>query len=280
MAADVDPARAPQASSSESGLAASPATVILTRPAGRNDVLAQQLNAHGVPCLILPALALTPMTTPAPLPQGFDLIVFVSGFAAQCYFRARCEAWPVGVLAAGVGSATRQAILACGRVPHRAAICPPPASRQDSEALWQTLQAAGVRPRRVLIVRGDTGRDWLRQQWQAAGVDVQEFVAYRRSAAVWSPGQGRALAACAQSPCVLLVTSADSVRAIAQNLQRLQLTRVWGQCRILTVHARIAESVARIIQQALGVAAQHPVTITTPDAHAVLQSLLVLAKVQ
>jgi len=278
-AADVDPARAPQTVSAESELAASPATVILTRPAGRNDVLAQQLDAHGVPCLTLPALALTPTTTPAPLPQGFDVIVFVSGFAAQCYFRSWRGVWPAGVLAAGVGSATRQAILACGRVPESAAICPPPASRQDSEALWQTLQTAGVRARRVLIVRGDTGRGWLRQQWQDAGVDVQEFLAYRRCAATWSPAQDRALATCAQSPCVLLVTSVHSARAIAQHLQRLQLTRLWGQCRILTVHARIAECVARI-QLALGVAAQHPAAITPPDAHAVLQALLALAKVQ
>jgi len=250
----------------------------LTRPAGRNAALARQLTAHGVHCVALPALELTPSTNPVPLPQGFDLILFVSGFAAQCYLQALPEpVWPAGVRAAGVGSATRQAIEDSGLVPHSATICPSADTQQDSEALWQTLQATGVRPQRVLIVRGDTGRDWLRAQWRSAGTQVQDFVAYQRRAVVWPTAAVRQLrAAAAHTSCVLLITSADGARAVDDNLRRLGLTDLWGRCRILTLHPRIAACVAQL-QHAAGFAPGHPVVTTKPDAHTLSQSLLVLA---
>jgi len=255
------------------------ATVVLTRPAGRNESLVRPLTAHGVRCVVLPALERTPTATPAPSPQDFDLILFVSGFAAQCYLQGLQAAdWPDGVVAAGVGSSTLRAIRECGVVPPEAMVCPSDDTRQDSEALWQTLQAAQIRPRRVLIVRGDTGRDWLRRQWQSAGVQVQDVVAYHRRAAAWTHVQAQQLReAAAQTPCVLLVTSADSARAIDANLRRLALTALWGQCRILTLHPRIADCVGEI-QRAAGVVAAHPVKVATPDARTVLQALLALVK--
>jgi len=255
------------------------AVAILTRPAGRNEALAQQLAAHGVHGVALPALELTPTTGPAPSPQGFDLVVFVSGFAAQCYFQMLSDTvWPDGVLAAGVGPTTQQAIRASGLVPHGATLCPSADTQQDSEALWQTLQTAQVHPKRVLIVRGNTGRDWLRQQWQRTGVDVQDFVAYQRRAALWSAAAGRKLRdAAAHRPCVLLVTSADGARAIDANLRRLELTYLWGQCRILALHPRIADCVEQL-RQAAGIAAQRRVAITKPDAPTVLQAMLALVR--
>jgi len=256
------------------------AAAVLTRPAGRNETLAQPLTAGGVHCVVLPALELTPITDPAPPPQDFDLILFVSGFAAQCYLRGLQGApWPANVLAAGVGPGTLQEIRQSGRVPPRVTICPSANSQQDSEALWQTLQAAQVNPKRVLIVRGDTGRDWLRRQWQDMGADVQDFVAYHRRAALWPAAAAQTLReAAAHKPCVLLVTSADGARAIDANLRRLDLTCLWGQCRILTLHPRIADCVERL-RQAAGMAAQGRIAITKPDAPSVLQAMLALVRV-
>jgi len=248
--------------------------VVLTRPAGRNQALAQALRAHGVHCLDLPALSLTPTTKPMPAPQGFDLVFFVSGFAAQCYVRAHPAAWPAGVLAAGVGQGTLAALRASGVVPSAAALAPGANTAQDSEALWQRLQDAGVRAQRVLMVRGDRGRDWLRTQWRRAGVTVEETVAYHRAPCVWTPAQGQALRAAAP-PCVLLVTSSDSARAIDANLARLGLN--WGRYRVLTLHARIAACVQGL-QHAAGIVVHDPICVSKPDTPAVVQALLALAR--
>jgi len=255
------------------------AVAVLTRPAGRNEALEQHLTTHGVHCVVLPALELTPTTDPAPSPKGFDLVVFVSGFAAQCYFQALPDTgWPDGVLAAGVGPATQQAILDSGLVPRSATLCPAAHTQQDSEALWQTLQTAQVLPQRVLIVRGNTGRNWLHTQWRRAGVQVRDFVAYQRRAAEWSAAAGQQLQeTVARGPCILLITSADSARAVDDNLRRLGLIHLWGQCRILAPHPRVAAYVGQL-QQAAGVSPGHPIKITKPDTHAMGQSLLALAR--
>jgi len=252
------------------------ATVVLTRPAGRNEALAQHLTAHGIHCVVLPALKLTPTKNPVPPPHDFDLVLFVSGFAAQCYLQSlQHTTWPRGVFAAGVGSGTRETIQRTGIVPPDATICPHEDSPQDSEALWQTLQAAQINPRRVLIVRGNTGRDWLRQQWQSTGAQVQEVIAYHREAAVWSDAQGQQLldATAAPTPCALLITSAGGARAVDKNLRRLGLIRLWETCRVLTLHPRIADCV-RQLRQAAGIAVEQPIVMTKPDAQAILQSLL------
>jgi len=250
------------------------ATAVLTRPAGRNQALAQALQAQGVHCLDLPALSLTPTTKPMPAPQGFDLVFFASGFAAQCYLRAYPSAWPAGVLAAGVGQGTLAAIHASGVVSPQATLAPGADTAQDSEALWQTLQNAGVHAQRVLIVRGDSGRDWLRAQWQGTGAAVEETVAYHRTPCVWTPAQGQALQS-ATPPCVLLVTSSDSAHAIDTNFFRLGFS--WERYRVLTVHARIAACV-QDLQQAAGIDAPHQVAVCTPDTPAVVQALLMLAR--
>jgi len=253
-----------------------PAAVILTRPAGRNAYLAQQLALHGVTSLSLPALVLTPTNHPAPLPQSFDLILFVSGFAVQTWLRSVGNIpWPAGLRVTGVGQGTLHALRGSGVVPENALIFPDPAGLQDSEALWRTLCGKRVHPRRVLIVRGDTGRDWLRQQWQQAGVVVQDFIAYRRRAAVWSVAQGERVAQLASrhSPCVLLVSSTDGARAIDDNVQRLGLTCLWQKAQIVTLHPRIAQCVV----QWQGGAGTPPV-VTRPDAQAMLNTLLALAR--
>jgi uroporphyrinogen III methyltransferase / synthase len=56
--------------------------------------------------------------------------------------------------------------------------------RFDSEALYAAIEAefgaTGLEGRRVLIVRGDGGREWLAERLSAAGAQVEKAAAYRR----------------------------------------------------------------------------------------------------
>ena len=50
---------------------------------------------------------------------------------------------------------------------------PPVDSPQfDSDALWPLLAARDWRGRRVLILRGDGGRDWLADTLRSSGAEV------------------------------------------------------------------------------------------------------------
>lgn len=253
------------------------ALVILTRPQGRNDALAAQLAQHGAGTLVLPALQLLPnQADTMPSPDGFDLVLFVSGYAAQCYFQAQAgQVWPAGTLATAVGASTLQAIAYWGKVPETALFGPPDDSLQDSEALWQALHNAGIRPQRVLIVRGSTGRDWLGQRLQQDGAQVTWLAAYRRDAAIWTAAQGRALADAVRQhqSSLLLVTSADSARAIDANLRQLGLTELWASMGVLAVHPRIAECV-QALRQACGIMDGPDILLARPDETALFQTMM------
>jgi len=254
------------------------ACVILTRPRGFNQALVERLRAQQVRYMVLPALELMPTEDPAPLPQDFDLVFFSSRFAVQCYLNALGGApWPDGVVAAGVGVGTMKSLQ--GIVPDHAMIYPPAHSLTDSEALWQTLQKAKVKPERVLMVRGDVGRDWLRRKWQSNGVDVQQFTAYHRSARIWSAKRERSLAwAATHTSCVLLVSSVDGAHAIDQNLRRLGFVHLWGHFRVLTVHPRITACVEQLMRTA-GIHDRPQIVTTRTEEQTLFQSMLALVQI-
>jgi uroporphyrinogen-III synthase len=124
--------------------------------------------------------------------------MFVSGGAVGQFMvqRPAGAAWPSAVWAAATGPGTAAALRSAG-VPQAALVQPrADAPSLDSEALWAELQSHDWAGRRVLLVRGVGGRDWLQRQWQAAGAEVAAVEAYRRVPAPWSHAeQARAQAA-------------------------------------------------------------------------------------
>lgn len=203
------------------------------------------------------------------LPQC-ALVMFVSSNAVEHFFDARRVAvvggeggvggsspsgasvaldastaarWPAGVLAAAPGPGTDAALAAAG-VPGAQRVAPDPAAgRFDSEALWQQLAGRDWRGRRVLVVRGNGGRDWLAQQFEARGAEVRLLTVYRRSAPpLEASGQALLAQALAQPQAHLwLFGSAEAVAA----LQALAPGADWRAARALAPHARIAAAARR-----------------------------------
>ena len=93
--------------------------VFLTRPEGRNGSVPDQLKAQGMGVIELPALTLrpTPNAAPLPLPDQYDVIVFVSRYAAHRYLSLlaqkypRMATWPRHTVAATVGASSARALL-------------------------------------------------------------------------------------------------------------------------------------------------------------------------
>ncbi|WP_019938654.1 uroporphyrinogen-III synthase [Bordetella sp. FB-8] len=234
-------------------------TVVLTRPVGRNEELASRLSAAGWQALTLPALVIEPLhhAGPVPAPGDFDLVVFVSGNAVRLYLAqvGLADGWPVGTLAATVGPSSARALREAAQFGTQGCIVHPPveAPTHDSEALWQLLSDRAL-PRRALLVRGETGRDWLAERLAEAGVDVHIHALYRRRPAVWpyeSAEQLRRLAADphARRP-VWLLTSIASIDAVAQSVRGADLFEWWAGGSFVVTHPRQGEHLLAIAQGA------------------------------
>nr|WP_145925229.1 uroporphyrinogen-III synthase [Bordetella sp. H567] len=230
-------------------------TAILTRPAGRNDGLATRLRAAGWDVHAWPALRIEPLVPgPAgiPLPRDFDLAVFVSGNAASRYLdqlqALGMGAWPSSCVAAAVGPATAARLRESGRLDARCVIVHPAADapRHDSEALWELLAERGPIPRRVLLVRGTDGRDWLAQRLASHGAAVHLHAVYRRVPACWDApalAQLGRWAAAGHHPTWLL-TSGEGIDAVRANVVRAAAEAWWHACRFIVTHARLADRLA------------------------------------
>jgi uroporphyrinogen-III synthase len=83
------------------------------------------------------------------------------------------------------------------------------------------------------------GREWLSQQLAAAGVAVDELVAYGRGLPAWTAAELGLAAAAARDGACWLFSSSEAAR----NLRELLPAQDWSAARALATHPRIAEAV-------------------------------------
>ncbi|SOE49345.1 Uroporphyrinogen-III synthase [plant metagenome] len=233
---------------------------VLTRPAGRNEALAERLRAQGWETLALPALRIVPLVPqPLPRPADYDVVVFVSGNAVRHYFSSLAQTpgtpvWPAATAAAVVGEASAAALRAVPRWPAGAVLLQPAeGASQDSEALWEVLRARPA-SRRVLIVRGTEGRDWLAEQLAGQGVQVDICAVYARQPETWSPGALARLHEAARDGQAAhwLITSAESLQAVTRQLEQAGLQAWFAACPGVTVHPRLADLWRRYAADTIG----------------------------
>ena len=182
-------------------------TVLVTRPQPQADAWVARLQAAGVSALALPLLRIEPDAAFLPAVArawqtlaggGWHLVMFVSPNAVLQFFEqapaSGHEAWPTATLAGATGPGTVAALRAAG-VPEAAIAQPAPTAPSfDAEALWRdALAARDWSGRAVLIVRGETGRDWLADTLRSAGAQVETLAAYRQRGPDWQ-GEDASLA--------------------------------------------------------------------------------------
>ena len=237
-------------------------TVVITRPAGQSAALAAQLNAAGVATLEFPLIEIAAAEDVAPLHaalgalERYALVVFVSPNAVDYAFAESGSIWPhalpVGVVGPGsVAALARHGVAAPAyRVISPSAAADDEAARFDSEALFAAIDtalgAASLEGKRVLIVRGDGGREWLAERLREAGVEVETVAAYRRlvpepSIAAWT----RVHELLAGEPHAWLVTSSEGVRNLdelaREHLNAGEIAQL-KRATLVTPHPRIAQT--------------------------------------
>lgn len=221
--------------------------VLVTRPAAQAAEWVAGLRERGIDADALPLIGIRPSHDAAAVLAAWAglarhrLVMFVSPNAAEQFFALRPAgaAWPPGTLAGSPGPGTSRTLRALG-VP-AACIAEPAAdaAQFDSESLWQQLRSHDWRGASVLIVRGESGRDWLADTLRAQGAEVSFVTAYERCAPVLDePAQARLREALAEpGQHVWMFSSSESIA----HLEAIAPLADWRGAIALATHPRITE---------------------------------------
>lgn len=157
--------------------------VLVTRPARQADGLCRLLEEAGYSAIQLATIeirepdALEPLQSLAESLQNYDLAVFISVNAVTRgldYILARRD-WPQQVKIASVGASSAAALREHGLVADLV-----PVHQYNSEALLALDELQDMRGKRVVILRGNGGREHLRDTLRARGAEVDYVEVYRR----------------------------------------------------------------------------------------------------
>jgi uroporphyrinogen-III synthase len=194
--------------------------LVVTRPEAQAGPFCAMLEQAGAKVTRFPVIEIQGPVDPAPLRatlerlSGFDLAVFVSTNAVRRVVPAAVAQglWPPGLRVAAIGASTAQELDALGVPPGIV-----PKRRFDSEALLEADALRSVDGLRVVIFRGDGGREHLGETLQARGAQVTYVEAYRRARPEIDP-QPLSDALQAADVDAITVTSGESLRNLVEML--------------------------------------------------------------
>lgn len=156
--------------------------IIVTRPQRPAAVFATRIAALGGTPLIWPAIVILPPQDCAQLADvhrtldRYDIAIFVSANAVEFGARA-AGAWPAHLQTYAPGPGTAEALAAAGIAHARI-----PVKSRDSEGLLELPELADVAGKRVVIFRGEGGREFLGNSLRMRGATVDHVPCYRRVA--------------------------------------------------------------------------------------------------
>lgn len=230
--------------------------IVVTRPREQAGELAAGIRALGGEAYLFPLLDIRPYPDAAPLARAaarlteYRFAIFVSANAVRHALPSLLAHWHDNLQAVAVGAGTAHALAAAGITR-----CLFPSEGSDSESLLALPEffADRIRGQKIVIFRGDGGRELLAQTLVERGAKVAYVPVYRRSA----PSAGReefcgALAACRFD--ALTLSSSESLQyliEIAGHLPALYAIPVFAP------HARIIDKArgagfAKVILTATG----------------------------
>jgi uroporphyrinogen-III synthase len=240
--------------------------IVVTRPAGQATHLAEALVALGAKPVLFPVLEIFDVEDSAPLLEAagrldqFDWAAFVSPNAVEKALKiilARRK-WPAHLRVATVGRSSELALAAFGLTGVTA-----PQERFDSEALVALPELQDVAGKKVLIFRGDGGRELLGDTLKERGAGVEYLTCYRRGKPaldaapllkLWNDGHLDAIT----------VTSSEGLRNLVDMVGKLG--QAWlRKTPVFVPHARIAEQA-----RTLGL---HEIVLTGPGDDGLVQGL-------
>ena len=217
--------------------------ILVTRPAAQAGTLAQLIRAEGGEPVLFPLLAIAPADDAQPLQQAiarldeYAIAVFISPNALEFSLPSILaeRPWPANLLAAAIGPST--AVLLAARGISNVVV---PTERFDSEALLAlpAFQPGCVAGKKVLILRGNGGRELLAETLLERGAQVDCVTCYQRS----SPTDAALLRSWLQSGQLdaLTISSSEGLRNLMSLLDADDCERL-RTLPLFVPHQRIAE---------------------------------------
>lgn len=208
------------------------ARIILTRPAGDNDTLAEALQAGGAHPLFFPALAVQASRDAAPA-GPFDLAIFTSPAAVRFGLERVHSVLPARVAAPGQGTADCLLAADVGTViapRHGAGL----SALLDTSVLRERIRGA-----RVLLVCGRPPNRRTVHRLEVGGARPTTFCAYRRQGAADAGPLAEWLRRGAAD--AIMVSSVAAVEALAALRERDGLD--WSAIAWIVSSPRVAAAV-------------------------------------
>jgi len=223
--------------------------VLVTRPREQARALERLVRDAGGEPVCIPAIEILPLADAAPFHAlaarlaGFDLAIFVSRNAVRrALDLLGSRPWPAGLKIAAVGQGSRAELEQRGFANVVA-----PEGQSDSEALLALPALGAVRGRRIVIFRGEGGRELLGEELTARGASVEHAVCYRRAV----PDGTRMRGAWALGMDAVTVSSAEGLANLIAMLGDDAARRLSGVA-LFVPHARVAgEARRRGLQRAI-----------------------------
>ncbi|MBZ0090740.1 MAG: uroporphyrinogen-III synthase [Sulfuricellaceae bacterium] len=157
--------------------------VLVTRPETQARNLSELIVQAGGTPVAFPALEIRAPADPSALQHSlgqlasFDWLIFISPTAVEqsLAWLGGAAALSAGPRLAAVGKGTLRALAR-----HGIANAIAPEGGADSEALLDMAPLRQVEAQRILIVRGEGGREWLAETLRQRGAEVSYAECYRR----------------------------------------------------------------------------------------------------
>ena len=193
--------------------------ILNTRPAHQQAALKQMLEADGARVLSFPAIEIVPAET-TPLHQSlaqtvadYDILLFVSRNAVDGAFQYfETTDLPDTIQLGVIGSATEQALNEIVGSRGTPLVADEPF---NSEALLAAAGLQQVEGKRILIFRGQSGRNLLGDELDQRGAQVEYCEVYRRELPQVDKSEFAAMASTA-FPTLVVLTSDEGMHNLMQ----------------------------------------------------------------
>ena len=241
-------------------------TIVVTRPSGQArqliEVLTRAIEASGVGKRSLPEILSLPLLTIVPKSDehladhiatslsNADLAIFVSPNAIESVMRLLERDWqdfsktiiPIGVMGGSSHLALRNHGIGSEDNP-TPIIIPKNNEQWDSEGLWKELQSLqwDWKNKKVVIFKGEGGRDWFADTLKNAGATVEAISTYARVPLDIDNPAWHAIHEMDFSKSLWLLTSSEAVRYLGE-VMKDQFTHNLNSASALCPHHNIADA--------------------------------------
>jgi uroporphyrinogen-III synthase len=245
-------------------------TIIVTRPSGQArqliEVLTRSIEVSEVAKRSFPEILSLPLLTIVPKAdevladhiasalKNADLAIFVSPNAIECVMRLLERDWqdfsksiiPIGVMGGSSKLALQNHGIGAEDIP-TPIVMPQDNEQWDSEGLWHELQSLGWnwQGKKVVIFKGEGGRDWLADTLKKAGAHVEAISTYTRVPLDIDNPAWQAIHDLDFSKSLWLLTSSEAVRYLGGVIQD-QFTQSLKTASALCPHHNIADAAQEI----------------------------------